>query len=148
MKKSTFIVGVISSLLILIGVIFKIQHWAGAGVAITLGAVFIAICYSILLLIDKNAIAQNGYQKFVNYMSMLTLLILTLAFLFKAMHWPGAGIGIWVGHIMMLIMIPVLFIQASRETDPVKKLNFNNIAILFMAVTAVCFYILWQFTKV
>ena len=141
MKKSTFIIGVISAFLILIGVAFKSQHWPGAGQALTLGAAAFVLGYSILLLIDKNKIAQNSFQKTVNVLTMATMMIVMTSFLFKVQHWQGANIGIYVGHLMLLIMIPVLFMQASRETDPVKKLNFNNIAILFVMLTAFSFFI-------
>jgi hypothetical protein len=141
MKKSTLILGVVSSFLLLIGVGMKSQHWPGAGVALTLGAVLFVLGYAILLLIDKNKIAQNDFQKFVNLMTLATMVIIMTAFLFKVQHWPGARIGIWAGHIILLVMIPVLFIQASRETDPVKKLNFNNIAVIFVLLTAFSFFI-------
>lgn len=141
MKKSTFIIGLVSAFLILLGVGFKFQHWPGAGIMLTLGAALFALVYSILLWIDKNKIAQNSYQKFVNLMTMLTMLIIMVGFLFKVQHWPGAGIGIYAGHFLLLLMIPILFVQASRETDPVKKLNFNHIAIMLVILTAFSFFI-------
>jgi hypothetical protein len=141
MKKSTFIIGVISAFLILIGVAFKSQHWPGASIALTLGAAAFVLGYSILLLIDKNKIAQNSFQKTVNVLTMATMMIIATSFLFKVQHWPGANYGIYLAHLMLLVMIPLLFMQASREKDPVKKLNFNNIAILFVMLTAFAFFI-------
>jgi len=143
MKKSTLIVGIVSSFLLLIGVVFKTLHWPGAGVIMTLGATFFALCYSLLLYLDKNKIADNSYQKFVNLITMLTMLIITAGFLFKMMHWPGAGIGIYAGHALLVIMIPILFVQASREKDPVKKLNFYNIAIFLVVLTAFSYFV-WK----
>lgn len=141
MKKSTFLLGVVSSFLILLGVAFKVQHWPGAGIALTLGAALFVLGYSVMLLIDKNKIAQNSFQKFVNFMVLLTMVSIMIGFLFKVQHWPGARIGVWAGHLMLLVMIPVLFIQASKETEPVKKLNLNNIAVLFVLLTAFSFFI-------
>jgi len=146
MKKSTLITGVVSAFLILIGVAFKSQHWPGAGVAVTLGAALFALGYSVMLLIEKNKIARYSYQKFVNLMTCLTMFIIMTAFLFKIQHWPGAGIGIYLGHLMLLVMIPILFLHASREKDPEKKLNLNNIAILFVVLTAFSFFI-WLVTS-
>jgi hypothetical protein len=142
MKKSTFLIGVISSFLILIGVLMKIQHWPLAGVAITLGAVSFALGYSVMLYIDKSAVAQNSYQRFVNVMTLFTMIIIMVAFLFKVQHWPGAGIGIIVGHLLLLLMIPVLFIHGSKESDPVKKMDINNIAIILVVLTAFSF-LMW-----
>jgi len=141
MKKNTFITGTISCFLFLFGFILKVMHWPGAGITLTISAALFVFGYSILLFIDKNKIAQNDFQKFVNIMTLLTMMIVMVSFLFKVMHWPGAGIGIYASHFLLLAMIPVLFLQASRETDPVKKLNFSNIAILFVFLTTSSFFI-------
>ena len=141
MKKNTFIIGVISSFLLLVGVAMKFEHWPGAAVVMTLAAVLFAFGYSVLLMIDKNAFAQNSFQKTVNLMTMLSMTIIMVAFIFKFQHWPGARIGLYVGNLLLLAMIPILFIHASKESDPVKKLNFNNEAILLVLLTAFSFFI-------
>jgi hypothetical protein len=138
MKKSTFLIGAVSSFLLLIGVFMKIQHWPYAGIVFTIAAALFAFGYATLLLIDKNAVAKNNFQKIINVLTFMSMMIIMIAFLFKIMHWPGAGIGIFIGHFCLLGMIPMLFIHASKESDPVKKLNLNNDAIL---LTAFSFYI-------
>jgi hypothetical protein len=137
MKKNTFIFGVVSSFLLLIGVGLKIQHWPGGGIVMTIAVALFAFGYSVLLLLDKNAFAKNNFQKFVNATSMVAMMLIIIAFLFKAQHWPGAGQGIILGHLLLLIMIPLLFLQASKESDPVKKLNFHNVCCTH------CFFILY-----
>lgn len=141
MKKSTFIIGVISSFLLLIGVGMKFLHWPGASVVITISAVLFAFGYAILLMIDKNALSPNDFQKFVNLMVMIAMMVIMIAFVFKFQHWPGARIGIYAGHLILLALIPTLFMHASKESDPVKKLNFNNEAILLVLLTAFSFFI-------
>lgn len=141
MKKSTLLIGVIASFLLLIGVFFRILHWPGGGTIMTCAAAIFAFGYAIMLYIDKSALAQNSFQRFVNIMTMLAMIIIMLSFLFKVQHWPFSGEGIFISHLLLLVMIPVLFLQASKESDPVKKLNFNNIAILFVVLTAFSFYI-------
>ena len=37
MKLATYILGTVSSMLFVIGALFKIQHWPGAGIMLTLG---------------------------------------------------------------------------------------------------------------
>jgi hypothetical protein len=141
MKKSTFIIGVISSFLLLVGVAMKFEHWPGASVLIILSVVLFAFGYSVLLMIDKNAFAQNSFQKTVNLMTMLSMSIIMIAFLFKATHWQYARYGLYAGHLLLLAMIPLLFMHASKESDPVKKLNFNNEAIMLVLLTAFSFFI-------
>jgi len=53
MRQTTYIPGTLSAMLIIIGALFKIQHWPGAGimlaVGLLLGAIFVPIgaiyCY-------------------------------------------------------------------------------------------------------
>jgi hypothetical protein len=147
MKTRTLTFGVISSVLIFLGVILRIQHWPGGGILITLFGTLFAFFYAVMLLIDKNNLAHNGYQKLVNYLTSVTMMIVAIAFVFKAQHWPGAGIGIFAGHLCLIAMIPVLYIQASKEEDPVKKLNAYNNAILLTVATAFSMFI-WLRTAV
>ena len=37
MKLAMYILGSLSSMLFIVGILFKIQHWPGAGVMLTLG---------------------------------------------------------------------------------------------------------------
>jgi hypothetical protein len=142
MKKSTFIIGVISSFLILLSVAMKIQHWAGARSVLIAGTILFAFGYSILLLIDKNAVAQNQFQKFVNVMTMVGMMFITITFVLKVNHWPGARVGMYLSHILLLAMIPVLFAQGSKESDAVKKMNINNSAVFLIILTAISIF-LW-----
>jgi hypothetical protein len=144
MKKSTLLVGVTSSILVLIGVAFKSQHWPLAGALITLGVAFFALGYAILLFIDKNKIAQSTIDKFANVMTMVTMIVVTVGFLFKTQHWAGAGVLIYVAHLVLLAMVAVLYVQGSKETEPVKKLHYNNMAIVLTIITAISLYIWWR----
>jgi len=141
MKKATLISGVISSFLFLLGLVFKVQHWQGAGVVLFVSVIIFALGYSPLLMVDRNKLTQNGYQKFVNIVSMITMSLVAIFFLFKAMHWPCAGIGVIAGNLLLLAMIPVLFVHASKETDTLKRLNFYNEAILLVLITTFSLFI-------
>jgi len=43
MKLTAYILGTISTMLFVIGALFKIQHWCGAGVLLTIGMCLFAI---------------------------------------------------------------------------------------------------------
>jgi hypothetical protein len=141
MKKSTMILGVVSATLFFIGIIFRIQHWAGAGVAIILSGALFVFGYTLMLYLDRNKVAQNSDQKFVNLATSLAMIIIMISFVFKFEHWPGSGFAIYVAHGCLIAMIPILFIHASKEADPVKKMNFNHEAILLVILTAFSIYI-------
>jgi ABC-type multidrug transport system fused ATPase/permease subunit len=144
MKKSTFFTGVISTILLLIGILFKTQHWPLSGVFMTVSLASFALGYAVLLFMDKSKSAQTGIDKFANVMVLLTMIIVSISFLFKIMHWPGAGYGIYAAHIILIAMIVVLYIQGSKQTDPVKKLHIDSSAIVLTLMTAISIYIWWR----
>lgn len=144
MKKSTFLTGVISTILLLIGIFFKTQHWPLSGVLMTVSLAAFALGYAVLLFMDKGKTAQTGIDKFANVMVMVTMIIVSISFLFKIMHWPGAGIGIYAAHFILIVMIVVLYIQGSKQTDPVKKLHIDSSAIILTLMTAISAYIWWR----
>jgi len=143
MKKSTFLTGVISTILLLIGIFFKTQHWPLSAVLLTVSLVSFAL-YAVLLFMDKSKTAQTGIDKFANVMVLLTMVIVSISFLFKSMHWPGAGYGIYAAHIILIAMIVVLYVQGSKQTDPVKKLHIDSSAIVLTLMTAISIYIWWR----
>jgi hypothetical protein len=144
MKKITFLTGVISTILLLIGIFFKTQHWPLSGVLMTVSLATFALGYAVLLFMDKRKTALTGIDKFANVMVMLTMIIVSISFLFKIMHWPGAGYGIYAAHIILIVMIVVLYVQGSKQTDPVKKLHIDSSAIVLTLMTAISAYIWWR----
>jgi hypothetical protein len=144
MKKSTLLVGVASTVLLLIGIGMKTMHWPGAGVVMTVSLVTFGLGYALLLFLDKNKGTQTGIDKLSNIMAMLTMMIVSVGFLFKIQHWSGAGILIYAAHAFLILMIIVLYIQGSKESDNVKKLYINNSAIILTLMTAISLYIWWR----
>jgi hypothetical protein len=142
MKKITLLTGIIASIIILIGVIMKFLHWPGASIALVIGCSLFAILYAPLLFVEKNKVAKNGFQKFVNFIILLAMVTIVIGFLFKAMHWPGAGFGVHIGHVVLLVLIPLLFMKAKKEEEPIKQMNFYNEAIITVILMAFSFFVL------
>jgi hypothetical protein len=144
MSKSTFLAGFGSSLLFIIGILMKTLHWPGAGVVITVAVASFSFGYAVLFYLDKNKLAQNSTDKLANIMTMVAMIGVAVPFLFKAMHWPGAGILIYVAHFVLFALIAVLYVQGLKEADTFKKLHYNNMAIVLTIITAISLYIWWR----
>jgi hypothetical protein len=144
MKKLTLISGVVSSIIVLIGVLFKIMHWPGANVALTVGIVIFAVVYALLLFIDKQKLASTKIQKLSNFFVMLAMIIISAGFLFKMQHWPGAGVLVYISNVALFVLIPIIFINASKETNAVKKLNFYNESIVIVFLLAFSLLLLFM----
>jgi O-antigen/teichoic acid export membrane protein len=132
MKKATLTLGLISSLVFVIGVLLKWQHLPGAGIALMLSILLFVAGYSPLLFKERIHFAQGSHQKMINLASLITMVIIAVSFLFKVLHWPGAGIGVAVGNLTLILLVPLLFYRASKESDQKVKLNSYNEGILFI----------------
>ena len=143
MKKLTLITGVIASIIVLIGGVFKILHWPGAGVALSVGIVLFVV-YALLLFVDKLELAKTTLHKVSNVFVLIAMVLISVGFLFKMMYWPGAGVMIYVSNVALFALIPVSFIKASKETDGVKKLNFYNEAIVLILLITFSLFLLFR----
>lgn len=130
MKKSIYISGLISAVLLTIGTSFKIQHLPGAGILLTVSIIFFALFFIPAALWNNyQNLKKNGYL----YISIfLTLLICFATALFKIMHWPGAGILIIIGLIApFVIFLPAYLVYYNKLPD---KDITSLIAVLFLMV--------------
>ena len=143
MKKLTLITGVIASIIVLIGGVFKILHWPGAGVALSVGIVLFVV-YALLLFVDKLELAKTTLHKVSNVFVLIAMVLISVGFLFKMMYWPGAGVMIYVSNVALFALIPVSFIKASKETDGVQKLNFYNEAIVLILLITFSLFLLFR----
>jgi len=143
MKQTTKLFGIISSLLILVGVILKTQHWPGAGVILMLGIVAFAAIYAILLFIDRQKSLKSSIAKTSNLFVLLAMVLISVGFLFKMQHWPGAGVIIYVSNVALLALIPIKYLQAAKEKDKVKSTNFYNEAFVITIILGFSLFLLF-----
>ncbi|PHR24022.1 MAG: hypothetical protein COA38_16735 [Fluviicola sp.] len=134
MKRTLKITGLISVILIVLGAIFKVMHWPGAGVMYVSG--FAIFC---LLFIPLNIVLQyrddkKKTDKLVMILGLLLVIAGTFGLLFKVMHWPGASF-LFFGSLGLfgLVFIPLYFFTRYRNPDT----RFNAIIhSTFMMVAA------------
>ena len=134
MKRTLKITGLISVILIVLGAIFKVMHWPGAGVMYVSG--FAIFC---LLFIPLNIVLQyrddkKKIDKLVMILGLLLVIAGTFGLLFKVMHWPGASF-LFFGSLGLfgLVFIPLYFFTRYRNPDT----RFNAIIhSTFMMVAA------------
>lgn len=142
MKKITLNLGLISAVLFCIGVLLKWQHWPGAGVALVISITLFAAGYAPLLYMDRNRAAQSSHQKLANLIGLIASIVISVSFLFKVMHWPGAGIGVGIGNLMLIVLVLTLFYRASKESEAILRMNAFNEAILLLFLTGFSLF-LW-----
>jgi len=123
-------------MVILMGTIFKINHWPAAGIMLTAGLVTLVLIFLPLALIDSYRGDENKLNKPLYIVSGVTGFVIFTGMLFKIMHWPYAGPLLSVALIFpYIVFLPVFIIVTSRN----KNFNIYNtvFVLLLLAVNSV-----------
>jgi hypothetical protein len=136
MKQKLYIFGIVTALIIFIGTIFKIEHFPGASILLTLGVATLVLLFIPLALID-NYKAQEPKQNLLLYViTFITCFVVFTGMLFKIQHWPFAEIILLVAlPFPYVVFLPVFLITTSK----IKNFNiYNAVAVLsLLAVSSV-----------
>ena len=140
MKKFMYILGIIAPSLLIIGTVFKTQHWAGAGVMIVLslfllGAIYLPVFISVR--IRDNRKAGKPVNRGMHIIGMIAGIIFIAGAMFKIQHWPGASVMIILSAVVtVLVFIPLLFVQAIRDRErQVQNFTVLIFVLCFVAIT-------------
>ena len=144
MKKTMKTIGLVSLVLITVGALFKIQHWPGAGILMTLGFFFLGTVFfpSALWVMKKESKLKGSL--FIYLISILGGITFIFGFLFKIQHWPGAGILLTFGFSSLgLLLIPAILISKLRD-EQAKNLHATYI----IGAISLMFYLFGDLFKI
>ena len=130
MKQKTYLTGLLTTALVFMGGIFKINHWPGAGIMLTVGILLLIFGF-LPLALRSNYRAEGSRQNLVLYIvTWLTCLVVFVSMLFKIQHWPGAGKLIMIAlPFPYVVFLPVFLAVTSRN----KSFSINNtVFVLFL----------------
>lgn len=114
MKKVTFGFGLTSTFLLLAGTIFKLMHWPGASIMVTLGAALLVLAYLPMILTHKLKESPKG-EALLHITGFVGLSMTSVGVLFKIMHWPGAGVMLLGGMAVLAFgYVPIYFFKRYK----------------------------------
>jgi hypothetical protein len=123
MKNTMKISGVTGSIMLGFAAIFKIQHFPGAGILMTLGAFLLAFVFlpSALGVLWKETHSRNRLLLFIS--AFFAGILFILGTLFKIQHWSGAGIILSLAALSVtLLFIPALLVsKLSDQGNKIKR---------------------------
>lgn len=131
MKNKIYVVGLVSLSLTVLGGIFKIMHWPGAGILLILGYGSLSFIFFPLAL--RSSFLGDGKKKVGLYLAAFIALFADfLGALFKIMHWPGAGWMLIFGITFpVIVFLPVYIYFHVKEKE---KSLVNFMYIMFLLV--------------
>jgi hypothetical protein len=126
MKNTMKISGITGTIIFGVAVLFKIQHWPGAGAMLTIGAMILALIFlpSSLIVLWKETHNMKRLILFVSgFISCFTFITGTL---FKVQHWPLAGMFLLVsaGCAIILLIPSLLSTRLGNPEATHKKLVY------------------------
>jgi hypothetical protein len=118
MKTTMKISGVAGTIMLGFAALFKIQHWPGAGILMTLGSFTLALVFlpSALSVLWKET--HNSKRVFLFISAFLAGALFIAGTLFKIQHWPFAGTILVAGAVSgIFLFIPALLINRLSDQE-------------------------------
>lgn len=138
MKKLMIMSGAFSAIVVSLGIFFKYLHWPGASIMLTVGIGLSSLVFLPLLVTLKIKEQQKAKDKLLIFIGSLSAIMLSLAILFKVMHWPGANImGVLAPALLLLVFMPINYITGVRQ--PENRINTMVTSMLIIIGCALFF---------
>ena len=136
MKQKIYILGIISTIILSTGVIFKVEHWPAAGILITAGTLILVLIFFPAALINNYKAEGTSKNRLLYIVTYITCFVVFIGMLFKIMHWPHAGIGLLIAlPFPYIVFLPVFLTVTARN----KNFNIYNtvFVLLLLALNSV-----------
>lgn len=139
MKKGVLTLGLISTIVFLVGIVFKKLHYPGAGVLMLLG-VLLGMVFLIFFLSQGAKLLKAGTERLSGTVAAFTMLIILTGFVFKAQHWPGGQALLVASHVALLISSIILWADAFTEKEAAKQNIKGLIAFIYFIFMSLLVY--------
>lgn len=121
MKNTMKISGVAGTVLLGFSALFKIMHWPGAGIMMTLGAFVLAFIFMSSSLSVLYRESKSGRNLLLFITGFLAGFSFILAVLFKVQHWPGAGWLLLFADFFFCILAVALLVNKMKYGHPERR---------------------------
>jgi hypothetical protein len=132
MKQKIYLLGILTTLMIVTGTVFKVNHLAGAGVLLTLGIVTFELLFIPLALLNNYRSGDNKQNLPLYIVTWLTCFVVFTGMLFKAQHWPSAGLWLTIALPFPYIVFLPVFLYFTSKT---KNFNIYNTVFVLLLLT-------------
>jgi hypothetical protein len=124
-----FISAFLAGFFFISGTLFKVQHWPGSGLMITLAALFGILFFVPALLADKLKDTEKKSKRPVYILGAIGVILYLASMLFKIMHWPLATVFMVSGMLILCIVALPWFTWLTWKEDKSVSAHFIYIVI-------------------
>jgi hypothetical protein len=147
-KIFLFISAIIGGICLIIGTLFKVQHWPGAGIVLSLAALFGMAFFIPALLLSKLQDQENKAKRLVYILGAVGIICYGGGMFFKIQHWPLATLLMVLGVIILGCLAFPLYIWFTwkEENHISSQFLYMVIGILLIVVPGVLINLNFQHT--
>jgi hypothetical protein len=130
MKQKIYTLGLVTTLVVVLGLLLKLNHYPGAGIVTTIGMALLILVFLPLALVNHYRNDGENRNLSLYIVTWITCLVIFTSMLFKLMHWPGAGYLLIIAiPFPFVVFLPVFLVVTSR----IKNFNiYNTVCVLFL----------------
>jgi len=122
MKNTMKFSGIAGTVLLAFAAMFKIMHWPGAGIMLSLGGLMLAFIFLPAALVVLWKETHSGKRLFLYISAFFAGMLFIMGAMFKIQHWEGAAIVLTLAAICgSLLFIPALLASKLQEQDNSSK---------------------------
>ena len=139
MKKSIYFSGIACAEFMFLGSIFKIQHWPGAGIFLTVSVLLFCFFFLPAALMNSYNNQEEKKYKETYIVAGIVFAICMMGVLFKVQHWPGAAIFLFIGIPLPFVLFLPVYLYQTRNENKAGNMNFSGImfGLIFLAIFSV-----------
>lgn len=131
MKKTMNTVGMIASIGIVLGAIFRFQHWPGANVMLLLGVILFSFVFLPIMFTLKLRESKERRDKLVLFVGCSVAILFIIGSLFKLLHWPGANVLLGSAAVcLFFVFVPMYLFTGLRNADTKVNTIVNTVLII------------------
>ena len=131
-----YISAFLASMLFIVGVVFKIQHWPGSGIALSLAMASGTLLFLPALLAAKLKDQDNRSKRIVYILGTLGMAAYMAGLLFKILHWPLASLLVSVGLALIFFVVMPWYTRLTWRSD-----DHVSSAFIYMVIGALAIVI-------
>ena len=117
-NKAMRVLNIISLIIFLVGIVFKMMQWPGATASIIISSLLFAFGALPLIIksrYDKRRALMSNTVIFLSIADLFSILFVLLGLLFRVMHWPFANYLIVIGTIVLIITFIMWNVSFRKE---------------------------------
>jgi uncharacterized membrane protein len=129
MKKTIYVLGIVSANLMLLGALLKALHQPGAATILSFSIFLFCLFFLPLALTSSYKSQEIKSYKWLYVVTFIVFSIDLLGALFKILHWPGASVFMMIGiPLPFVLFLPVYLYHTNKSKE---KSVINNLAVMF-----------------